>query len=155
MRDTGISKLLGRTAAAGFALILLIAGLIAGATASRADEPTLYDDLGGKDGITKIVGYAVDAYAADPRLSAQFDNINFDWLKNRISLQFCQLTGGPCKYPGRDMYATHKGLHIDTASFNAVVEDLQGAMDKADIPFRTQNRLLALLAPMKKKIVSQ
>ena len=151
MESNVISRLTARGAAAGFALALLLAGAIS----SRAGEPTLYDDLGGKDGLTKIVGYAVDAYAADPQLSAQFDNINFDWLKGRITLQFCQLTGGPCKYPGRDMYAAHKGLHIDSASFNAVVEDLEGAMDKAGVPFRTQNRLLALLAPMKKKIVSQ
>jgi hemoglobin len=151
MESNVTSRLTARAAAAGFALALLLAG----ASSSRAGEPTLYDDLGGKDGLTKIVGYAVDAYAADPRLSAQFDNINFDWLKGRITLQFCQLTGGPCKYPGRDMYAAHKGLHIDSASFNAVVEDLEGAMDKAGVPFRTQNRLLALLAPMKKKIVSQ
>src|SRR5512146_40505 len=123
MQSKAISRLMARGAAAGLGVALMLAG----AASSRADEPTLYDELGGKDGITKIVGYAVDAYAADPRLSAQFDNINFDWLKGRIALQFCQLTGGPCKYPGRDMYAAHKGLHIDSASFNAVVEDLEGA----------------------------
>jgi hemoglobin len=151
MQNKPIWSLIARAATAGF----MVALLVASAAPSRADGPTLYEELGGKDGITKIVSYAVDAYAADPRLSAQFDNINFDWLKGRIALQICQLTGGPCKYPGRDMYAAHKGLHIDSASFNAVVEDLEGAMDKAGVPFRTQNRLLALLAPMKKKIVSR
>ena len=151
MRSKGISGLIARAAAAVFAVVLLLAG----AMPSRADGPTLYDELGGKDGLTKIVSYAVDTYAADPRLSGQFDNINFDWLKSRIVLQLCQLTGGPCKYPGRDMYAAHKGLHINTAQFNAVVEDLEGAMDRAGVPFRTQNRLLALLAPMKKKIVTR
>ncbi len=155
MQDKRISRLSARGAAVRFASAGIIALLLAGATPTRADSPTLYDELGGKEGIAKFVGYAIDAYAADPRLSAQFDNINFDWLKQRISLQFCQLTGGPCKYPGRDMTAAHKGLHIGAAEFNAVVEDLQGAMDKAGVPFRTQNRLLALLAPMKKQIVTR
>ena len=41
--------------------------------------------------------------------------------------------------------ATHKGLHLTNANFNALVEDLQSAMDKCDIPFATQNRFLARL----------
>src|SRR6185437_16068943 len=155
MRAEGASRLTTRGAVAGLAFVAVIALVLAGAKPSRAGDQTLYDEMGGKDGLTKIVNYAMDAYVGDPRISDQFDNINFDWLKGRLILHFCQLTGGPCKYPGRDMYAAHKGLHIDSASFNAVVEDLEGAMDKAGIPFRTQNRLLALLAPMKKKIVTQ
>lgn len=139
----------------GFALIATVVGMLGGMAISHADETTLYDDLGGKDGLTKIVSGAVDAYISDPRLSAQFDNINPDWLKNWIYLQFCQLTHGPCKYPGRDMATEHKTLGITTAQFDAVVEDLQDSMDKVGVPFRTQNRLLALLAPMKKQIVTR
>lgn len=37
--------------------------------------------------------------------------------------------------------------------FNALVEDLQVAMDKSGIPSRTQNKLLALLAPMQRIVV--
>jgi hemoglobin len=134
------------------AAIIAVLGQI---STSRAADRTLYDDLGGQDGITKIVDYSMTDYVTDPRISDQFDNINLDWLKARFVLQFCQLTGGPCKYPGRDMHPAHQGLHLNTAQFNAVVEDLQDAMDKAEIPFRTQNRLLALLAPMKLQIVTR
>lgn len=37
-----------------------------------------------------------------------------------------------------------------TAQFNALAEDLQFAMDSANVPFRAQNKLLAKLAPMLK-----
>jgi hemoglobin len=53
------------------------------------------------------------------------------------------------------MAATHKGLHLHNADFNAVVEDLQKAMDALSIPFPTQNRLLARLAPMQRDIVTR
>ena len=43
--------------------------------------------------------------------------------------QFCQVAGGPCRYTGHSMEATHKGLHLTNANFNALVEDLQSAMD--------------------------
>jgi len=45
------------------------------------------------------------------------------------------------------MTAAHKGLHLTNADFNAVVEDLQVAMNECDILFATQNRFLARLAP--------
>ena len=41
---------------------------------------------------------------------------------------------------------------IGRGHFNALVEDLQIAMDKRGIPFRAQNRLLAKLAPMYREI---
>ncbi|HEY1632266.1 MAG TPA: NAD(P)H-dependent oxidoreductase [Rhizomicrobium sp.] len=62
---------------------------------------------------------------------------------------------GPCAYTGRDMYETHKGLHLTNMDFNAVVEDLQKAMDKDGVPFATQNRFLARLAPMQHDIVTK
>ena len=37
----------------------------------------------------------------------------------------------------------------------ALVEGLQDGMDSAGVPFRTQNRLLVLLAPMKRDIVTR
>jgi hemoglobin len=138
----------------GLWLAAALAALLGSAPASRADS-TLYDDLGGKESLTKIVDYAMTAYLTDPRISDQFDNINIDRLKERLFLQFCELTGGPCKYPGRDMKAAHKGLHLDSAQFNALVEDLQDAMDKVGVSFRIQNRFLALLAPMKPQVVTR
>jgi len=48
----------------------------------------------------------------------------------------------------------HADLTIDQADFNALVEVLQDAMDAQGIPFAQQNRLLALLAPMHREIVT-
>lgn len=136
-----------------FASIVLAAVSLV-AFAARADD-SLYQDLGGHDGIVKIANQTADNFLADDRIKQTFDDTNMDRFKALLADQFCQLAGGPCVYKGRDMKTSHKGLHLDTADFNAVVEDLQRAMDKCDIPFRTQNRLLALLAPMKRDIVTK
>jgi len=136
--------------------ILLFASLLAAALTGRCmAAETLYDQLGGHDGLSRIVDRALTLYFTDPRLHADFDNINRDWLQPRFYAFFCKTTGGPCVYKGRAMAPSHKGLHIDQARFNAVVEDLQTAMDESRIPFRTQNRLLALLAPMERAIVTR
>jgi hemoglobin len=116
---------------------------------------TLYDDLGGKPGLDRIVDKSVDNYLTDPRIKDVFSESNIDRIRLELKDQFCQLTGGPCIYKGHDMTAAHKGLHLDNAHFNALVENLQDAMSKCDVPFATQNRLLALLAPMQHQVVSK
>ena len=121
---------------------------------ARADS-TLYTKLGERAGIERIVNGAVALYMADPRLRDDFDNINPDWLKARFTDFVCRLAGGPCEYKGRSMAASHKGLHLNQAKFNAVAEDLQVAMEQVGIPYWTQNRLMALLAPMQRDIVSR
>jgi len=115
----------------------------------------LYDDLGGHDGLQKIIEISVANYLSDDRIKDKFEDENIDRLKGQLFIQFCQLAGGPCVYKGHDMHTVHKGLHLTVADFNALVEDLQRAMDSCDVPFRTQNRLLALLAPMESQVVTR
>ncbi len=127
---------------------------IASSLPARADG-TLYDKLGQQAGITRIVAATVSIWLADDRVKADFDNINLDRLKARIGDQLCQVADGPCVYKGRSMAASHKGLHVNQAKFNAVAEDLQTAMEQAGIPYWTQNRLMARLAPMQRDIVTR
>lgn len=118
-------------------------------------QDTLFADMGGQAGIDRIVEASVDNYLADDRIKAIFDESNIDRLREQFKVQFCQVAGGPCQYTGHDMAIAHKGLHLTNANFNAVVEDLQAAMDKVGLPFTTQNRFLARLAPMQHQVVSK
>jgi hemoglobin len=123
-------------------------------TALQADG-TLFDDLGGHDGINRLVDVSVDNYLADPRIKDIFSESNIDRIRAELKDQFCMLADGPCRYTGHSMVATHKGLHLTNANFNALVEDLQTAMDSCNIPFAIQNRFLARLAPMQHQVVTR
>ncbi len=136
------------------ALFLLTALVAALGPAARADD-LLYRGFGERDGIARIVDDATARWVADDRIKDTFDDINLDRFKRQLTDQLCELLGGPCHYKGRDMYHAHKGLHLDNAQFNALVEDLQSAMDASGIPFRTQNRLLVILAPMQHDVVTR
>jgi hemoglobin len=118
-------------------------------------EDTLFADMGGQAGIDRIVDASVDNYLADDRIKAIFDESNMERLRAEFKVQFCQVAGGGCDYKGHNMAAAHKGLHLTNADFNAVVEDLQAAMDKVGLPFATQNRFLARLAPMQHQVVTR
>ena len=111
--------------------------------------------MGGQPGIDKIVEASVANYLADDRIKAIFDESNMDRIRAEFKVQFCQVAGGPCSYQGHDMTAAHRGLHLTNADFNAVVEDLQAAMEQTGVPFAVQNRFLARLAPMQHQVVSK
>ncbi|HZQ41183.1 MAG TPA: group 1 truncated hemoglobin [Rhizomicrobium sp.] len=118
-------------------------------------EDALFDDMGGQPGINKLVDASVDNYLADPRIKDIFSESNIDRIRAELKDQFCAVAGGRCRYTGHSMEATHKGLHLTNANFNALVEDLQSAMDSCNIPFATQNRFLARLAPMQHQVVTR
>jgi hemoglobin len=123
--------------------------------AALAQDLSLYQKFGEKEGIVKIANDVTDRWVADPRIGQTFDDINLDRFKRLLADQFCELVGGPCKYTGRDMYQSHKGLHLNTAEFNALAEDLEYTMEKFGIPYWAQNRLMALLAPMQHDVVTR
>lgn len=134
------------------ALTLLASTLLAERV--QADD-SLYRAFGERSGLAAIVDDAAKRWLSDDRIKDEFDNLNIPRFKDRLTDFLCELTGGPCHYKGRNMYLTHKGLHLREAEFDAQVEGLQAAMENHNIPFRTQNRLLALLAPMEREIVTK
>lgn len=138
-----VFSLASRAGAALLAMSLLAAPARAG---------TLYDDLGGRPGLTRIADGMLQRVQADPRVKDKFGDANIERLQGLLMLQFCVVSGGPCTYPGRNMKAAHADLDLAPRHFTAMVENLQDAMDAEGVPFRTQNRLLALLAPMHRDI---
>jgi hemoglobin len=133
---------------------LIAALLLLAATPAFADD-TLYADMGGKDGLDRLVDASVENYLVDPRIKDVFSESNMDRVRAELKDQFCMVAGGPCAYTGHSMEAAHRGLHLTNANFNALVEDLQDAMDKQGIAFAVQNRFIARLAPMQHQVVSR
>jgi hemoglobin len=123
-------------------------------TASAQQAPSLYNQLGEKAGITKVVDTFVGNIAKDARINGMFASTNIPRLKTLLVEQVCEVSGGPCKYTGRDMKSSHTGMGVNRTHFNALVEDLQAAMSTEGIPFGVQNELLAVLAPMYRDIIA-
>lgn len=115
----------------------------------------VFEAFGGKPGLVAIVDDLMINLMADPKTHPYFAKVDRNRVKEKLVEQFCVILGGPCTYTGDDMRVVHRGLNIQRADFNALVEDLQVAMDKHDVPFRAQNKLLAKLAPMHRIIDKQ
>ena len=139
--------------------LLASSAMLCFASLALAHEPakddTTFHGLGGKPGIRNIVDTFIPLILADARIKESFTDIDMKNLALRLEEQFCQLSGGPCVYGGKDMVEIHDGLNITRAQFNALAEDLQIAMERAGVPARFQNRLVARLAPMARGIVTK
>jgi len=131
----------------------LLTAILLTACASSTRKDTLFDDLGGMDGITKTTERLLDYFAADSRIRPFFAHTDVNRFKTRFSEHICEITGGPCHYKGDSMENVHRGMVISEGQFNAVVEAYIHAMTERGIPVSVQNRLLARLAPMREDII--
>ncbi len=135
---------------------LLVAALAAGsAFAQTTPDDTLYRQLGGQPGLVRLTDDFTQRLLADPRMNPFFKDTDQKEFKAQLADQFCEVSGGPCKFKGKDMKTVHDGQDITKSNFNALVEVLQQSMDAQGIPFGAQNRLLAKLAPMHREIVNK
>lgn len=119
----------------------------------QAADDTLFQQLGGKAGIDKIVGDMMTIVLADQRINSFFQKTDTKHLALLLGEQFCQAAGGPCTYSGRDMVGAHDGMGVKIAHFNALAEDLQIAMENNQVPAGAANQLIARLAPLQRAIV--
>ncbi len=122
--------------------------------AQASPEKSLYDQLGGKESIRKVMDDFVVRLKADPRIGDQFAATDADRLASQLTDQVCEATGGPCKYVGLDMKAAHAGMTITKAHFNALVEVLQTSMNSHNVPLDVQLEVLSMLAPMHRDVIT-
>ena len=147
----------------GWGALLLFVAVNLGACASTSSGgasagPSLYKRLGGREGIATVVGDFTTNMAADPRVNARFKAMkgpDLEKFKSSVSDQICEATGGPCSYLGKDMKATHQGMKITDAEWNATLENMGKALDKHNVDAKTKQELLAALGPMRNDIVGQ
>ena len=132
--------------------LLLVGSSFAQTMAPKDDQ--LYKAFGEKQGLVSLMDDFMVRLVADPRTGPHFGPANQQRIKEQLVEQFCALGGGPCVYKGADMKSSHANLDIKKSDFHALVEVLQVSMDAKGIPFRKQNEMLALLAPMNRDIIT-
>lgn len=134
-------------------LLVPLLSLLLCACASRPDV-TLYQSLGESPGLERLVDQLLIEFATDERVAPSFRHTEIERFRRLFIEHLCELADGPCRYSGESMRAAHAHLEIDEALFNAVVEDLQRAMNTVGYSQPTQNELLRRLAKLRAEILS-
>jgi hemoglobin len=119
-----------------------------------SNDGSLYTRIGGEEKLARISDRLIDESARDPKTARTFEQkVNIKRLKQLLTEQLVELTGGPKKYSGDNMKVSHAGMGLSEAEFYGMVEHLREILDSEGVGTREKNELLKLLAPMKRDIV--
>ena len=114
---------------------------------------SLYERLGGSEGIKQIADDVVELHLKNPAIATRFKAADPDKLKNGAATFFISGTGGPNVYEGKDMLATHKHMNISHEEFMAVCDDALQALQMNGIGQREQEEVLFIFYSMRNEIV--
>jgi len=115
---------------------------------------SLYERLGGAQGISALVDDVVANHLANPIVGTRFQNVRDLANLKRLAIEFFSAgSGGPESYSGRDMRAAHRGMNISEQEYLAVIDDIMGALDKHRIDEGTKKDVLAIVYSLKGEII--
>jgi hemoglobin len=115
---------------------------------------SLYQRLGGADGIARLVDDVIAAHLANPIVKTRFENIEDMKHAKQMAREFFSAgSGGPVTYTGKDMLTAHKGMNISEQEYLAVMDDIVGAMDKNGVGQDAKNEVIAILYSLKGNII--
>lgn len=115
---------------------------------------SLYERLGGREGITRITADLIKNHLANPLLKARFENSkDIARVEQRAIEFFCAGSGGPEAYTGQDMMTTHRGMNVSEHEFVSATDDAMAAMEKNGIDAATRNDVLAIFWSLKDQVI--
>lgn len=121
---------------------------------------TLWDRLGGEEGVAKVVEEVLDAAVADPKVNflrdgkLKLDEPARDGLKKKIVEQISSATGGPYRYKGKTMKATHAGMGITEDQFDAFSDHFKKALARNGAKPDDVELVLAFIGGTRRDIVA-
>ena len=117
-------------------------------------ETTLYERLGGEQGVRKLANDIADNHLVNPLIKTRFEQIeDLDAVKNLVFEFIYAGTGGPQTYTGKGMLGAHKGMNISEQEFIAVVDDIMLAMDQNNLGEAEKKDMLAIGYSLKEEII--
>lgn len=142
---------------------LTAAVLLLGAVGCKA---SLYDRLGGRPAIEKVVDTFLSTAAPDPEVNffrkddtgtAKFSSKapDVERLRGHLINLFGTLTGGPEKYTGRSMAESHKNMKITEKEFNKLAGHLADALAKNGVKEPELGEVMTIAASTKGDIVGK
>jgi len=122
-----------------------------GEATATAEEPSLYDRLGGIFAIAAVVNRFSDAILTNPKLNVNpalkawnetEAPVRLPGLKFMRTLWIAALAGGPFDYTGLPLDEAHQEFHLTADEFAEVGAEIVRALDYYQVPEREKQELV-------------
>ena len=120
------------------------------------EEKSLYERLGGYDGVFAAVDDFLDRVTSDPQIGVYWKGHSNDSMERdrQLIVDFlCEASGGPARYRGRDMKTSHEGLGINDPDWKIFMDHAAAMLDHFEVPQREKTEVLEFFESLKGEIV--
>jgi len=124
------------------------------AMAARQAESTLFNRVGGREGLHVVVEDTVRLHQINEQIKHTLDGVDPDLLIERVTNFLVLGTGGEGEYHGRDMVGAHSHLNLSNADFLAAGSDLGAAMEVAGWGENEKQEMLCAFVGLRAQVVT-
>jgi hemoglobin len=118
-------------------------------------DTTLYDRLGGRDGIRAVVDDFYDRLVADDDLGPFFEGADVDRLRRTQTDFLCEAAGGPETYDAEPVREAHLHVPFEPAHIERAVELLQESLDAYDVPDEDAEAVVGAVAAFEEELLAR
>jgi hemoglobin len=115
---------------------------------------TLYDRLGGRDGIGAVVDEFYDGLLADEDIGPLFANADMAELRRTQTDFLCEAAGGPERYDGLPVREAHADVPFTPGHIQRAVALLYGTLDAFDVPDADADAVVGAVAAYEQDLLA-
>lgn len=122
------------------------------------NQKSLYERLGGYDGIVAFTNDLLPRLQSDSQLGRFWQNRGSDGIEREHQLlidYICSSAGGLLYYTGRDMKTSHKGMKISESDWSIFLEHAGATLKTLNVPPREVEDVVAFVLSLKEDIVER
>jgi hemoglobin len=126
--------------------------------ADGANDPSLYQRLGGYDAIAAATDDLLARLQGDPRIKDFWKGASTDNRRKARQLivdYMVEAAGGPAFYVGRDMKKAHAGMRISDVDWTIFMEHSAATLAHFEVPPREREDVLGFFSSLKGDVVEE
>ena len=117
-------------------------------------DETLYDRLGGHDGIRAVVDDFYDRLVADDELGPLFEDADLETLRKTQTDFLCEAAGGPETYDAAPVREAHLHVPFTPELIQRAIDILYESLDAFDVPEEDADAVVGALAAYEEDLLA-
>jgi hemoglobin len=117
-------------------------------------DTTLYDRLGGHDGIRAVVDDFYDRLVNDEELGPFFEDADMEALRRTQTDFLCEAAGGPETYDAAPVREAHLDVPFTAEHIQRAVELLYESLDAFDVPEEDAEAVVGAVAAYEEDLLA-